>query len=161
MDGPPESSHPNRSRKTCADSRGRMALILDTTVLLAGVDSADPDHESCAELISAADEDLLVPVLAMAELDYWCRKRLRVEVWLAFLDDVLSGAYIAAAPSPNDLRRCRELEERYSDLNLGIVDASIIALAERLGEPKVATLDHRHFGAVRPAHAESLELVPA
>jgi hypothetical protein len=59
-----------------------------------------------------------------------------------------------------DLVRCRELQSTYSDLGLGVTDASVIALVERLREPKVATLDHRHFGTVRPSHVEALTLVP-
>ena len=100
-------------------------------------------------------------MLVLAELDYFCRRDLTPEAWLVFLDDLLAGSYTAVAPSPRDLGRCRELEAEYADLGLGIVDASVIALAERLDEPKVATLDHRHFGTVRPAHVESLELLPA
>ena len=46
------------------------------------------------------------------------------------------------------------------DLTLGVVDASVLALAERLNEPKLATLDQRHFGVVRPLHVASLELCP-
>ena len=53
-----------------------------------------------------------------------------------------------------------ELQNQYADLDLGIVDASVIALAERLAEPKVATLDHRHFGVVRPRHVPAFELRP-
>lgn len=53
-----------------------------------------------------------------------------------------------------------ELIETYADLRLGTVDASVIATAERLGAPKVATLDRRHFTVVRPGHVESFELVP-
>jgi predicted nucleic acid-binding protein len=160
MDARPPSSHPSRSRRTRADQRGRVALILDTTVLLAGLDAADPDHEACLELIATADEDLVVPVLVIAELDYWCRKRLTVEVWLVFLEDLLAGSYTPIGPTPADLHRCRELEAQYADLNLGVVDSSIIALAERLAEPKLATLDRRHFAAVRPAHVAALELLP-
>jgi hypothetical protein len=37
----------------------------------------------------------------------------------------------------------------------------VLALVERLGEPKLATLDHRHFGTMRPRHVEALELLPA
>ncbi|WP_255622594.1 hypothetical protein [Pseudonocardia sp. DSM 110487] len=50
--------------------------------------------------------------------------------------------------------------EKYADLPLGTVDASVIALAERLNLPAVATLDHRHFGVVRPRHVEALALLP-
>ncbi|MGI9021346.1 MAG: PIN domain-containing protein [Solirubrobacterales bacterium] len=137
-----------------------MALILDTGPLFAGLDGGDPDHEACATLIASAEEDLLVPMLVLAELDYFCRRQLTPEAWLVFLDDLLAGVYTVVAPSPIDLQRCRELEAEYTDLDLGIVDASIIALAERLDEPKVATLDHRHFSVVRPAHRPALHLLP-
>lgn len=138
-----------------------MTLILDTSVLLAALDAADPDHHPCAGLIAGASEDLIVPSLVLSELDYWCHERLTPAVWLAFLDDVLAGAYTAENPTHADLRRCRELQSTYADLRLGVVDASVMALAERLEEPKVATLDHRHFGTIRPHHVAALELLPA
>jgi hypothetical protein len=137
-----------------------MALVLDTGPLLAALDAADPDHESCAALVTNASEDLVVPALVLAELDYWCAQRLGAEVWLIFLDDVLGGVYGVEPPSVADLRRCRELQAQYRTLRLGVVDASVVALVERLAEPKVATLDQRHFRAVRPAHIEALQLLP-
>jgi predicted nucleic acid-binding protein len=137
-----------------------VALVLDTGPLLAALDAADPDHERCAALLLDAHEDLVVPMLVIAELDYWCHKRLGPDVWLAFLEDVLAGAYRVEAPSEPDLRRAHDLQTNHLDLRLGVTDASVIALVERLGEPKVATLDRRHFSAVRPAHVTALQLVP-
>ena len=137
-----------------------MALICDTGPLLAALDAADPDHESCARLLLDADEDLVVPALVLAELDYWCSRRLSGEAWLQFLDDVVAGVYRVECPTQADLTRCHALQSRYDDLALGLVDASVVALAERLMEPKVATLDQRHFRAVRPAHVEALLLRP-
>lgn len=137
-----------------------MALVLDTGPLLAALDAADPDHAVCARLLTGAREDLVVPSLVLAELDYWCHERLGGDVWLAFLEDVLDGAYRVEHPLPDDLRRCRALQAGYADLRLGVVDASVIALVERLGEDKLATLDRRHFAVVRPAHVEGLRLLP-
>jgi predicted nucleic acid-binding protein len=137
-----------------------VALILDTSVLLAALDAADPDHGPCAELIEAANENLLVPMLVLSELDYWCGERLTADVWTAFLDDVLAGAYSVESPTQGDLERCRELQRAYADLKVGVVDASILALAERLGEAKLASLDHRHFATMRPRHVDALELLP-
>jgi uncharacterized protein len=137
-----------------------MALILDTGPLLAMLDAADPDHPRCAALVTDSSEDLLVPALVLGELDYWCAQRLSVDAWLTFLEDVEAGAYRIEAPSMADLERCRELQDRYRDLKLGVVDASVIALAERFDEPKVATLDERHFRVVRPRHVPALELWP-
>lgn len=137
-----------------------MALVIDTGPLLAGLDAADPDHARCASLIATAREDLVVPALVLAELDYWCQKRLGAHVWDTFLDDVLSGVYRVESPTSDDLARCRELQSQYVDPALGVVDASALALVERLREHKLATLDHRHFAVVRPAHVDALELLP-
>ena len=53
-----------------------------------------------------------------------------------------------------------ELVETYHDLRLGTTDASVVALAERLSQREVATLDRRHFTVVRPSHVEALTLLP-
>jgi predicted nucleic acid-binding protein len=58
-----------------------VALALDTGPLLAALDAADPDHEPCAALVSEAEEDLVVPALVLAELDYWCERRLSPDAW--------------------------------------------------------------------------------
>jgi predicted nucleic acid-binding protein len=137
-----------------------VALILDTSVLLAALDASDPDHGRCAELIAGSNENLVVPALVLSELDYWCHERLTTQVWQAFLEDVLAGAYSVQSPTGEDLKRSLELQRDYADLAVGIVDASILALVERLGEPKVATLDHRHFATMRPGHLEALRLLP-
>lgn len=68
-----------------------MALICDTGPLLAALDSDDPDHARCATLLTGAVEDLVVPALVLAELDYWCHKRGGKAAWIQFLDDVLEG----------------------------------------------------------------------
>lgn len=138
-----------------------MTLIVDTGPLLAALDAADPDHAACARLLTEVVEDLVVPGLVLAELDYWCTRRLSTDAWLVFLDDVIAGAYRVEPPTPADLERCRDLQSTYQDLSLGVVDASIVALAERLGEGRIATLDRRHFGVVRPAHVEVFDILPA
>jgi predicted nucleic acid-binding protein len=60
-----------------------------------------------------------------------------------------------------DYARVRELCDRYADADIGFVDAAVLAVVERLGETKLATLDRRHFGLLRPRHRESIDLVPA
>lgn len=102
----------------------------------------------------------MVPTRVLAEVDHWCHERLTLGAWLAFLDDVLAGAYRHEPPTTADLERCRALQQQYDDLRLGVVDASVITLAERLGETDVATLDHRQFSVVRPRHVKALTLLP-
>jgi predicted nucleic acid-binding protein len=52
------------------------------------------------------------------------------------------------------------LVESYRDFPLGGADASVVALAERLGVAQVATLDRRHFTVVRPRHLVAFTLLP-
>lgn len=59
-----------------------------------------------------------------------------------------------------DWDRTSELIVRYADLDLGVTDASLIAVAERLDATRIATLDRRHFHAVRPSHIDAFELLP-
>jgi hypothetical protein len=54
-----------------------------------------------------------------------------------------------------------ELVESYLDLPLGIVDAAVVAIAERLALKEIATLDHRHFSVVRPRHVRAFSLLPS
>ncbi|MGH9150060.1 MAG: hypothetical protein ACRD0F_06945 [Acidimicrobiales bacterium] len=49
------------------------------------------------------------------------------------------------------------LIERYAGLDLGLVDAAVVAVAERLGITTLASIDRRDLLVVRPAH---FELIP-
>lgn len=137
-----------------------MALILDTGPLYAAIDRSDADHEACRRLIEDADEPLVIPAPVLVEVDYWIHQRLHPGVLVALLDDIVDGAYRVEDVGPDDYRRIRELCDRYADADIGFVDAAVIAIAERLNEPKLATLDHRHFRAVRPRHVDALQLLP-
>jgi predicted nucleic acid-binding protein len=137
-----------------------MALVLDTGPVLAALDADDPAHAPCAELLGTSPEPLVVVDAVLVEIDYWIRKKLSLDVWQSFLEDLEAGAYRLEHLEPADLLRAAALESKYADLELGFVDAAVIAVCERLGEKKVATLDARHFGAVRPAHCTSLTLLP-
>jgi hypothetical protein len=45
-------------------------------------------------------------------------------------------------------------------MRLEVIDASVVATAERLGLPRIATLNHRDFAVIRPVHVEAFELIP-
>ena len=137
-----------------------MALVLDTGPILALLDADDRDHGRCVELVETVAEDLVVPATVLAEVDYWTLKLLGHEVWKAFVDDIATGGYRLEPVTAQDLLRAVEIEGRYAELDLGLVDASVISLCERLGETKVATLDRRDFSVVQPAHCDRLQLLP-
>lgn len=138
-----------------------MSLVLDTSVVIAALDTNDAHHELCLSVVSETGDVLVVPMLTLPEIDYLLRREGRHDVWETFIGDIGDGAYRLHAPREDELARAAELERRYQDFRLGIVDASVIAACETLGETKVATLDHRHFAVVRPRHCEALTLLPA
>jgi uncharacterized protein len=70
------------------------------------------------------------------------------------------GPLTLSPTTDEELLRIADLVERYADLPLRAVDASVVALAERLGIGEVATIDHRHFNIVRPTHVEAFTLLP-
>lgn len=138
-----------------------MALILDTGPLYASLDRSDADHVACRALIESADEVLVIPSPVLVEVDYWIGQRLHPGVLVALLADIEAGAYVVADLAAQDYARVRELCDRYADADIGFVDAAVLAIVERANEPKLATLDRRHFGLLRPRHRESIELLPA
>ena len=137
-----------------------MALVLDGGPLYASIDRRDAKHGPCRRLIETSQEQLVIPAPVLVEVDYFVHMRMHAGVYLALLDDIVAGAYRVEELRPEDYVRIRELCDRYSDADIGFVDAAVFAIVERLNEPKLATLDHRHFGMLRPRHVDSLLLLP-
>jgi predicted nucleic acid-binding protein len=135
-----------------------LALILDTGPLVALIDRSDPDHDRCRELINAATDVRIVPVCTLVEVEYQLRP------WqggfASLMTDVQAGRLEVHLPDSTELARATALVNEYGDLPLGLVDATVLACVERLGESKLATLDRRHFSVVRPIHVDHLQLLP-
>lgn len=137
-----------------------VALVLDTGPIVALLDASDPEHERCVAMIAEVGEDLIIPAAVLIEVDYWLMKLYGSEPWTILVEDIASGAYGLHPLDESVLSRAAEIEREYSTLDLGLVDASVIATCEVLDEPKVATLDRRDFSVVRPRHRKYLALLP-
>lgn len=101
-----------------------------------------------------------MPMLVISEATYLVQRGIGVEQELELLRDLFEGALTPLTVELPDWARIIELVWTYRDLPLGTVDASVIALAERLKVRQIATLDRRHFSVVRPAHVDAFELLP-
>jgi predicted nucleic acid-binding protein len=137
-----------------------LSLVLDTGPLLASFDRTDSRQAVCQSLIADTAEELVIPAPVLVEMDYWFHERLHPRILMPFLDDIDRGVYTVQALTAEDYRRVRELCEQYLDSDIGFVDASVVAIAERLNEDKIATLDHRHFSIIRPRHVNAFRLLP-
>ncbi len=135
-----------------------MLAVVDAGPLYATADADDEHHEGCRAVLSRADLRLVLPALVVAEATYFVGRRLGAAAEAAFLRAFAD--LDVEGPSPEDFNRMAELVQRYGDFPLGGTDASLVALAERLGASIVITLDRRHFGAVKPRHCEAFELLP-
>lgn len=98
--------------------------------------------------------------MVVAEAAYLLTRELGTQAEAALYDAIISGTLAVEPLAMVDWRRMRELVERYGNLPLGGTDASVIAVAERLGATRIATLDRTHFSVVRPAHCAAFELTP-
>jgi uncharacterized protein len=94
----------------------------------------------------AAADPAIVPGLVLAELDWHLRDR-RADMHRV-LGELRAGAYAHEPATDDDLARAREIDAKFHDLRLGLVDASIAALAERIGVRRILTIDS-DFAAVR------------
>jgi predicted nucleic acid-binding protein len=136
-----------------------VALVVDSGVLYATLDSDDRHYLPCADLLVNAREPRVVPSPVLTEVDWLCGSS-PLERFSAVLDQVKSGALEVEDLIEADYDRIAELLHTYADLHVGFVDAAVLAIVERLREPKLATLDHRHFSVMRPRHVKALELLP-
>lgn len=134
-------------------------IVVDTGVLYAGADEDDDDHRECAGLLSDRARELVVPVPVLVETAWLIERRLGAASEARFLRAVVAEIERVELVD-EDWERSAELISTYADLGLGLVDASVVAVAERLGVDEIATLDRRHFGVVRPRHVAAFVLLP-
>jgi uncharacterized protein len=132
------------------------ALICDTGALIDYLVESAPDHGRFRDAIDQA-RARYVPGLVLAEVDYFLRdERAAMQV---FMRDLARGAFTYAPPTAGQLARAMEVDRRFADFRLGLVDGSVVALAESLDIRRLATRDVRHFAAVRLRDGRSFELV--
>lgn len=103
---------------------------------------------------------MLLPVTVVPEICYLVQRSLGNQAELRFVRAVADGEFTVEALESEDVERAAELLETYRDLAIGFVDATVVAMAERLEAETVLTTDRRHFGVVRPRHVERFTLVP-
>lgn len=134
-------------------------LVCDSGVVFAALNPRDRSHDDCTELLRLS-RSTAIPAAAIVEIDWLARSRGVTDATDRLLASVEDRSIVVVELDEDDYRRVRKLVRRYADLPLSFVDAAVIAIAERLELTKIATLDRRHFSAIRPLHIPAFELVP-
>lgn len=135
-------------------------ILLDTSGLLAALDSAQRSHAAAAASLTSAAPPLLLSPFVLAELDYLIAERVGQSARVSLIAEVERGAYRLAQFGDADVREALAVIRRYADLRVSLADASIVVLANRHGTRDVLTLDDRHFRVLNAA-GKPFRLLPA
>jgi predicted nucleic acid-binding protein len=126
-----------------------LTVVVDAGPLVAALNRRDRAHSLSLALLGGLGRDALIPEPVLVEVDYLVRERVGTVPARAFLSAVVSGEHAVQYTSPGLLRRATEIDTQFADLNLGLTDACVMAVAERERLP-VLTYDFEHFRATRP-----------
>ena len=135
-------------------------VIADSGPLYALIDRSDAWHQRVTAWWTQQAREVRVPVTVLPEVCYLLQTRISAQAEQAFVRSVADGELIIEPVESDDVVRASVLMREYLDFPLGFVDATVIAVAERLGAREILTTDRRHYGAVRTARNRLVSLVP-
>jgi predicted nucleic acid-binding protein len=136
-------------------------ILLDTSGLLAALDSSQRQHTPALSALRDARGPLALSPFVLAELDYLLATRVGPPAALALLAEVARGAYRLESFDAADVAAAHDVIEAYGDLDVGLADASIVVLAHRYETTDVLTLDQRHFRTLRGPGGRPFRVLPA
>jgi uncharacterized protein len=127
-----------------------MKIVVDAGPLISAIDKDDPAHRMASTAMSHLRRAAIVPSPVMVEVDHLARRRAGDAAARRFIETLVGGAHEIAFMTQGLMRRAAELDSRYADLNLGLVDGCVMAIAERHDLP-ILTFDFTDFRATESA----------
>ena len=124
-------------------------IVADTGAVIALVDADDRHHDALRKVFEGDQDRWILPWAVLPEIDYLLMSHVGTRVEEAFVLDLAKGNYRIAWGEDADLERAHDICRKHRDLRLGLVDATVMAVAERLKATAIATLDLRHFASVK------------
>jgi predicted nucleic acid-binding protein len=138
-----------------------VVIVLDTSGLLAAIDSSQRFHDAAKEVLGGAVDPLILSPFVLAELDYLLATRVGREAELALLEEVARETYRLASFSIGDVAKARRIIVQYPDLRIDLADASNVVLANRHDTLDMLTLDERHFRTLSGPGGRPFRVLPA
>ena len=135
-------------------------VLVDTGILYAMADLDDAWHETVKAFLKNMTDVLVIPITVLPEICYLLNTHLGQESERKLIASITQGELRVEGLTNDDFRRSLQLLETYSDVNIGFVDASMVAIAERLKIHRILTTDRKHFSIIRPRHCRSFDLLP-
>ena len=134
--------------------------LLDSSALYALADQHDKWHKAMASAVETQAGERIVPVSVLTEAVYMIGTHLGPAAERRLIRAIIAGEFLLEGLDMPDLARVEALLAKHVDADIGLVDATVVALAERLKITTIATTDHRHFRLVRPRHCHAFTLIP-
>ncbi len=141
-------------------SRKIDSAVIDTGIVYAIADARDLWHKQAVDFVTAFKGRLILPSTVIPEACYLLNTYLGQSAEIAFINSLINRELAVEHFHADDLPRSIEIIKKYSDSNIGFVDASIIAISERLKVCKILTTDRRHFSIIKPEHCDAFSLLP-
>ena len=123
-------------------------IVADTGAVIALIDADDRHHGPLRALFESDPDAWVLPWAILPEVDYLLSVHLGTRAQEAFFADLAGGTLSVEWGDEPDLANAHRICRRHKGLRIGLVDAVVIAIAERLRPAAIATLDLLHFGAV-------------
>jgi predicted nucleic acid-binding protein len=135
-------------------------ILVDTGAFYALADRKDVNHRVAVECLDRLDEPLATHNLVLTESWYLLASRLGRGAARRLMDQITRGRIELLSVDASDVALAMVIEERYSDLALGLTDAVSLSLCNRERITRVFTFDRKDFGSFQPKHAPALRLLP-
>jgi len=136
-----------------------MEAIIDTSAIIGLVDKSCQHHDRISDIVKKTDINLIIPSPVIPEACYMLNKKFGPVIEIKFLEEIISvNLQIEILKFP-DILRIAEILKKYKSLNIGFVDGSIVAIAERLKINQILTLDNKHFSSIIPVGFDYFEIL--
>lgn len=124
-------------------------LIADSGFYYALADRSDRHHGRAIEVLEDINEPLISTWPVLTEVCHLMTRRLSPAVAVQFMRNVAAGFCVVHASNPAEIGRIAQLMHQYADLPMDLADASLVLLAEHLGDGRILSTDRRDFRTYR------------
>ncbi len=136
-----------------------MIAVADTGFVIAVLNKRDHYHQKASEVYRQA-RTIYLPQTTLPEIAYLLGKQAGQVAVAEFLDKLPFSKVTVVPVTPQDIQKTALILRRYADSRIDFVDATVMAVAERLEIITILTVDYRDFRIYRPEHCAWSSLLP-
>lgn len=137
-----------------------MPVLLDTGFVYAVLNRTEQYHGAVTKVARETRDVMLLPTPVIVEVAYLLLRDVGTAAVAEFAGSLSSTDMVLVDPVASDYQRVAAVMRQYHDARIDLVDALIVAMAERLNIRRILTIDQRHFRMFRPTHVPAFDILP-